>query len=364
MHKLVYLLTLILLSSCATYIKNKEARDDKKQFDKSISLQKAFEHKIKVDVETAPVSTADPNDDAADDPAFWVNPNNPENSLVIGSNKKKGIHSYDLKGNEMQFIPCGKINNVDVRQNFTLSDNSIIDIVAGSNRTDRSIDLFYMNKDGKINSAPFLSINVAMKPYGFCLGERNDKILAFVNDKNGKVAGFEISPKNNTFKQIMTVNLSSQVEGMVYDDESQLLYIGEEQRGIFIYDMSKGTPQLKLIASSTRRKNKDIHYDIEGLSIFKKADKKYLLASIQGSFSYAIFDIETMEYLKSFTLEANNSIDAVEETDGLETSNFSIPGLFPEGILIVQDGFNNKGETIENQNFKIIDLSKVLKLID
>ncbi len=53
-------------------------------------------------VETQPV---DDFGDAADDPAIWIHPTRPELSLVIGTNKKRGLEVYDLAGRRIQSSP-------------------------------------------------------------------------------------------------------------------------------------------------------------------------------------------------------------------------------------------------------------------
>ena len=55
-------------------------------------------------VETEPVSTYG---DAADDPAVWVHPTDPSQSLIIGANKKLGLEVYDLAGRRIQSSPTG-----------------------------------------------------------------------------------------------------------------------------------------------------------------------------------------------------------------------------------------------------------------
>ena len=50
---------------------------------------------INASVETQPVAT---DGDAADDPAIWLHPSNPERSLVIGTNKQSGLTVYNLRG--------------------------------------------------------------------------------------------------------------------------------------------------------------------------------------------------------------------------------------------------------------------------
>src|SRR4028119_1829746 len=55
--------------------------------------------------------------DAVDDPAIWVNRNNPSHSLVVGNNKKGALEVYDLDGSLRQKItnPSGFWGNVDIR---------------------------------------------------------------------------------------------------------------------------------------------------------------------------------------------------------------------------------------------------------
>src|SRR5690606_39134089 len=50
--------------------------------------------------------------DAADDPAIWVHPDDPEKSLVIGTDKKLGLYVFDLEGRTLQTVPDGRMNNV------------------------------------------------------------------------------------------------------------------------------------------------------------------------------------------------------------------------------------------------------------
>lgn len=53
---------------------------------------------VKASAETKPVVSGD---DAADDPAIWVNEKRPEKSKLITTNKKAGLVVYDLDGKEI-----------------------------------------------------------------------------------------------------------------------------------------------------------------------------------------------------------------------------------------------------------------------
>lgn len=75
--------------------------------------------------------------DAADDPAIWVNPVDASKSLILGTDKQAGLYVYDLAGKPSQFLPVGRINNVDVRSLET--ENGVRHIAAASNRTNLSL---------------------------------------------------------------------------------------------------------------------------------------------------------------------------------------------------------------------------------
>ena len=71
-----------------------------------------FADKVDYVFETESVSSIG---DAADDPAIWFNQANPTKSLIFGTDKRKGIHVYDIYGKELSFSELGATNNIDLR---------------------------------------------------------------------------------------------------------------------------------------------------------------------------------------------------------------------------------------------------------
>src|SRR6266540_4958626 len=60
-------------------------------------------------VETAPVPH---KGDAADDPAVWIHPQQPELSLILGTDKEGGLHTYNLDGSPHELVSdAAKPNN-------------------------------------------------------------------------------------------------------------------------------------------------------------------------------------------------------------------------------------------------------------
>ena len=62
--------------------------------------------------ETEPVTTSG---DAADDPAIVINYSNPQQSIILGTDKRAGVYAYDLSGKKISYAALGEINNIDVR---------------------------------------------------------------------------------------------------------------------------------------------------------------------------------------------------------------------------------------------------------
>ena len=81
--------------------------------------------------QTAPVPH---NGDAADDPAVWIHPQQPELSLLLGTDKQGGLHSYNMDGSPHELVSDGtKPNNVDVLYGFKL-DGRTVDLAVASVR--------------------------------------------------------------------------------------------------------------------------------------------------------------------------------------------------------------------------------------
>lgn len=352
------------------FVRNKEAREDSLELAEAFELQAQVEIEVPALFETEPVES-ESGEDAADDPAFWFNRDDPEKSLVFGTNKKGGIYAYRLDGEEQAYYPVGHINNIDIRTHVQLGDKKV-DVLGGSNRSDNSVVLFEITPDGTLTQLKVLNgildTTDIDEVYGFCLYKSaEDKVYPIVNGKNGKIRMFEVEVESehfnlNPFKEW---SLNTQPEGMVVDDQNNLLYIGEEEKGIWKV-LLNGDSRIELIKSSIKANNPNIEYDIEGLAIYRHPsgdnNQGFLLASIQGSFSYAVFE-RTGEnrYITNFKIVDNDEIDGVEETDGLEIFGLPLGENLPSGLLIVQDGFNYDNGVMVNQNFKLVSLEKLIE---
>ncbi|GAB4155194.1 MAG: hypothetical protein Tsb0016_27200 [Sphingomonadales bacterium] len=302
-------------------------------------------------VETTPVATLD---DAADDPAIWVHPATPEKSLILGTDKDAGLYAYDLTGAVVQFLPLGEPNNVDLRQGVRIGKWAG-DLAAASNRSDDSINLLSVTETGLQTVGGFASAEV--EPYGLCMGLIEGQVYIFVTHKSGMLRMYHVDAME-TASEVATLSFASQLEGCVHDDAMGMLYIGEEDRGIW-RSRSAGATLTAAEAVDQVGGDSGIADDVEGLAIYPTgAETGYLVASSQGNDSFAVYRREGGNaFIGRFRIGAGAVIDGAEETDGIAVSAGFLGPDFPRGLLVAQDGFNAPEGS--PQNFKYVDWREI-----
>ncbi|MFL2590232.1 MAG: phytase [Flavobacteriaceae bacterium] len=309
--------------------------------------------KIKADGETEPVRSSG---DAADDVAIWVNPNNHDQTIVIGTDKKWGLITYNLKGEILSEVQEGRINNVDVLPLIKTENKTSFPIICSSNRSDNSVIFHRLYPTGRLQSIDKFKFFPNLKEvYGICFYEDNDRIFLFVSDKKGTIEQWDMGSKNffTKAKLIRTIKVRSTVEGMVGDPFYKKLYFAEEKKGLWQINVYPDKDLDKKLILKTDKKI--LKADWEGLALWEKQNGYgFILISIQGSNKFCFVSRKTKQIVKTFEIKSTPQIDGVEDTDGLALKVFK-SDLFPEGILVVQDGKNG----VENQNFKYISLSKL-----
>jgi 3-phytase len=301
--------------------------------------------------ETDPVPHAG---DAADDPCIWMHPSDSALSTIIGTDKEGGIAVYGLDGKQLQYLPGGRLNNVDIRYGFTLG-GAPTDLVVASNRTDNSLAVYSVDP-GTRALRPAGSIKTGMKLiYGLCMyrSAKTQRYFVFVNSEKGEVQQWELGETSGsvTGTRVRSFSVGSQTEGCVADDDAGFLYIGEEKKGIWKYGAEPDAGNNRTPVDSMKPSG-HLSPDVEGLSIYYgQGAKGYLLASSQGDNTFAVYDREGKNaYIGSFQVTASSTVDAVTGTDGIDVLNASLGGTFGNGIFVAQDTANDGA----NQNFKLV----------
>ena len=299
--------------------------------------------------ETAPMNG---EGDLADDPAIWVNPGDAASSLILGTNKREGLYVYALDGGELQELPVGRINNVDLRGNIAVGSNDEFNVISWFNIDPESLTVTHI-----VNTPTGKD-----EPYGICAGLNGETYEVAVTYKDGTIQLWSASwetLKSEAPHLDRTVKLSSQLEGCVFDDANARLIVGEEDVALWAIDLSDdaSTPQIvDRIADGH-----GLVADIEGVSLWTGADRNsgYIVASAQGADRYVVYDrVPPYAPRGVFRIGDNEAIgiDGTSTTDGLDATSAPLPGM-PKGMLVVQDDANPVPEY--EQNFKMVDWAAI-----
>jgi len=321
--------------------------------------------KIPSFLETEPVVNGG---DAADDCAIWINDADITLSRIIATDKKGGLVVYDLSGKITAYINDGLLNNVDLRYDFNLGGSSVC-IIAASNRSNNTISIYKMNEvllipEDISNRDIFTDFSDA---YGICMYKSSISglLYVFVTDHSGQIEQWRLFDAGNgridaEFER--TVKVNSTAEGCVAFDEKNLLFVAEEHGGIWMFDAEPTGSMIGEKVINISSKNYYLTPEIEGLTIIRlPGDRNYLVASVQGNDSFAIFHIQDgLTWKGSFRLSANKAkgIDRVTHTDGIDAYSGILGHEYPEGIFIAQDDDNTPSGL--NQNFKFLPLEKII----
>lgn len=308
-------------------------------------------------VETDPVGTAAA--DAADDPAIWRNAADPAKSLIVGTDKRAGIHVYDMAGRSIAFVAAGEINNVDLRDGVTVDGRRTI-LVGASNRnslTDPHITLLTLDgATGALTQIADLGVGATGEAYGFCFGRMaGDVPHAYLVTKQGRVLDIavDLSGPTPTARLARSFGVATQPEACVVDDRTGQLYLGEEDVGIWRFDLT--TVQPVAIEFARVGAEDGLVMDVEGLALAPEGETGGLLvASSQGDNAYAIFDLATGALKGRFRIDGG-SIDGTFDTDGIELALGDFGPQFPGGLFVAQDG-NNLPQA---QNFKYLSWAEI-----
>lgn len=315
----------------------------------------------------------DATGDVADDSAIWRNPDSPERSYVVADDKsdRGGVAVYSLDGSLVHYERTGKIGNIDLRDGVRLGGRDVV-LVGANDRSTNTLRFWTLDPaSGRLTSAEAGRLPTLVPNYGFCLGRDvgGRHLYAFVSaEEAGGMQQFELDLSSGQVaaRLVRSFDVGSQSEGCVIDDATGALYVGEEDVGIWRYDVDPAT--------GTRRTAIDrvgggrLTADVEGLAAARGADGRgVLVVSSQGDSSFAVYDLDGGHaYRGSFQIrrEDGGSVDGVTETDGVAVAAGDFGPRFPNGLLVAHDAENRRddGSDARCSNLKFARFDQVVAL--
>ena len=280
-----------------------------------------------------------------DDPAIWINKNNPDASIIFGTDKDEvngGVYAFNLEGKiikEKSITNISYPNNVDIEYGFKLNDSTSIDIMVFSEREKNQIRLFSVPDMTPLDHGGFKvfqdETRIEMKrPMGVSLYKNPEtgNISVFVSRKNGPKEGYlyqyelvsdSLGVKANLLRKVGNFSGQKEIEAIAVDDETGFVYYSDEGVGIRKYHANpqKGNKEVALFGGEYFKD------DIEGIAIAKYKNKGFLIVSNQQAHTFNIFNLVTNAFIKELNL-------GTIETDGCDVTTTALGSKFPNGLFV------------------------------
>lgn len=282
----------------------------------------------------------------SDDPAIWINPADPAQSLIVGTDKDTdgGLYVFNLEGKLVnQVTGLKRPNNVDIAYGLKMG-SGFVDIAVATERETHSIRIFSLPDMKAIDNGGIAVFegDTARDPMGISLYTAPDHtIYAIVGRKTGPSGAYLWQYKleadaNGIVKAVLVRKFGSysgkkEIESIAVDNELGYVYYSDEQHGVHKYyaDPAKGNAELALFATA------GFTSDHEGISIYKNsAGTGYILVSNQQKNTFMVYPREGMAGKpNAHPLLAEVPV-STDESDGSEVTSLNLGAKFPKGLFV------------------------------
>lgn len=299
-----------------------------------------------------PVIVTDTVQFDTDDPAVWINPNDPSASLIIGTDKDSlgGLYVFGLDG---KIIPSKSVpglqrpDNVDVEYGLKLKGKST-DIAVTTERFTHKLRIFSLPDMKPIDKGGLpVFVGETGEEFRDLMGislykNKQGKIYAIVGRKNGPTDGSYLwqylleddgsgHVKATLARKFGQYSGKKEIEAIAVDDALGYVYYSDEGTGVRKYyaDPDKGNAELALFAT------KDFTKDHEGISIYQLTDSTgYILVSDQEVNRFHIFTREGSP-ANPHDHQLVKIVDvSTVSSDGSETVSAPLNSTFQHGLFV------------------------------
>jgi 3-phytase len=334
-HQL-YIASLIALAACNGKPSGETSSVDSIEIDTAAAIQ--------------PVVISDSVKHDTDDPAIWINPDDPSKSLVLGTDKNEdgALYVFDLNGKMIADKVVRNLqrpNNVDIAYGLIINGKPT-DIAVLTERKANKIRVYSLPDMKAIDNGGIevFTGETERDPMGISLYTRpQDKaIFAIVGRKSGPAEEYlwqyQLADDGNgnvTGKMVRKFGKYSgkkEIESIAVDNELGYVYYSDEQVGVRKYHAhpDSSSTELALI------KNTSFAEDNEGISIYKTGDKTgYILISDQGADKFHIFTREGKKEAPHAHQLLRIVKVAAHQSDGSEVTNVPLNPTFSKGFFVV-----------------------------
>jgi len=292
--------------------------------------------------------------------ALWVHPKTPASSQLLVADRQAGLLSYELNGAARPVLVTGSLSGVDVQDGFLVDDVSqplivVANVTVGLEAYVLDLTTLTAQKIGATIPTGFTPNSVAV------YASESGRYYAFAGSEAGTVAQFELTSQTDggtAAGAVRTLNVGGPVAGLAVDDELGVLYVVQQDKGIWQYRAEPTSTETRVPVDSISATG--LVQPLGGVALYTASNNRgYLLAVNGGTGPVRVYEraLDAHTYRGSFSVVQDGGIDAVDSPRHVAVSNRSLGSIFPLGVVAVHDGLDTGGR----ENFKLVDWSTLAR---
>ncbi len=298
-----------------------------------------------------PVLVTEPTKHDTDDPAIWIHPTDPEQSLIVGTDKNidGALYVYDLNGKIQQDKVVSGIqrpNNVDIAYGLVVGTDTV-DIAVTGERHTHNMRIFSLPDMQPLDGGGIpVFVGETGVEYRDLMGvalytrPADGVIFAIMGRKTGpkegylwqyRLSGTEGTVKAELVRKFGKYSGIKEIEAIAVDNELGYIYYSDEGVGVRKYhaDPAMGNEELALFAQE------GFADDHEGISIYKNGDGTgFILVSDQQANEFHVYPREGSNgnpHMHPLLKEVSVS---TMESDGSDITSLPLGSAFPDGLFV------------------------------
>jgi 3-phytase len=299
----------------------------------------------------APVLVTEAVGGDSDDPAIWLHPEDPGQSLILGTDKAGAVYVFDLDGKiirDKSVTGMGRINNIDVAYGVMLGGVAT-DIAVATDRNANLIRAFRLPDMTPVDNGGAEAFEgeppERRRPMGIALYTHpaDGALYAIVSRKTGPDGSYlwqyriaDDGTGHLAFRKVREFGAfrgTKEIEAVAVDDVLGYVYYSEEDVGVHKYLADPDAPDanVELALFGTE----GFTEDREGISIYTINDGTgYILVSDQQANAFRVYPREGTPGDPHNHPEIDVFYVSTNESDGSEVTNAALGDRFPAGLFI------------------------------